>query len=466
MIARGHRSARARAAAAPLWAVMMATAACQAPQLSRGPATPPDVAVQGAPRESVDAWLLQHPSVAGAITWQTPEGVIPWASWPGALRRDLAEAFGAAMAALQNRGDPRGFPMRDPPPNLTVDAPRAQTILAPEDAWRLYVAHVGHSLALEILGRVPWSVANDGPDALASLFDGRSMFAWKADAGGYLLAQARAGYALPAPPAVEYGFLVAQGLLGPTRLATIERVVGWSSRLRHLSGPVDADNTERVWQYRGMPPVSRIVAGTVARGAAEARHHTAGCWGTTGFLAAVLRAANVPVRLVVVGGPGRAPGLACATHAQPHFVSEGRYLSHADDPYNQFMVSLGAPALTGQRLLIDEATWQGWFGEGSPPAARCANIGRQAKEVTLAELPPQLVDAYCDDERQGVDRRSGKVARAFGSDTPGSAFPLARLERERLWERLADRARAAGGCASAPRRAPRRATSAEPSRID
>ena len=439
----------ARAAAAPLFAVMLATTACQAPRGGRGPAVPANgspVFSPGTPAAIVDDWLRAHPTIAASIAWQTPQGVIPWASWPGPLRQDLGDAFGAAVAGLQNRSDARGFPLRDPPPNLSVDARRAQTVLTPEDAWRLYVAHVGHSLALEYLRAVPWSVASDPPNALATLFDGRSIFEWKPDARGYLLPPSRAGYALPAPPGVEYGFLLARGLLGPTRRKTIENVVAWASGLRHLTGAVDADNTDRVWQYRGAPPVSRILAGTVARGAPAAQHHTAGCWGTTGLLVAVLRAANIPVRLMVVGGQGRAGGPACPSHAQPSFISEHLYLSHADDAYNRFMLSLGAPALTAQRLLIDEPTWQSWFGESVAPEARCANIGRQPREIALAALPHHLVELYCEDQRQGIDRRAGKVARAFGGDAPGSAFPIARLEGARLWERLADQARAAGGC--------------------
>jgi hypothetical protein len=304
---------------------------------------------------------------------------------------------------------------------------------------------VGHSLALEMLRTVPWSIANDSPMSLRSLLDGRSMFVWRADLGGYQVDWGRSGWVVPAPPAVELGFLMREHLLGQTRLATIEALVGWSSRLHHMRGRFEIDNAEQIWQYRGYAPVSRVLAGT----GPQQGHITAGCWGTTGLFISVLRSANIPVRLMHIRGAqiaGRAP----CSHAQPYFVSEGRYLSHGDDPYSQHITSLGAGGIHPGRLLIDDATWTAWYGRGVDPTAVCANIGRQTLEIALETVPPYLVEAYCEDERRHVDRRSGKVARAFATEMPGTAFPHDRLERARLWERLAETARRTGACSRHP----------------
>ena len=92
--------------------------------------------------------------MASAIVWETEQGAIPWSHWNGVQRRALEYAFIAERAALQGRGDPLDFPLHDPPPNLAAKE-RSLTVLAPTDAWRLYVAHVGHSLALEIAQSAP-----------------------------------------------------------------------------------------------------------------------------------------------------------------------------------------------------------------------------------------------------------------------------------------------------------------------
>ena len=33
------------------------------------------------------------------------------------------------------------------------------------------------------------------------------------------------------------------------------------------------------------------------------------------------------------------------------------------------------------RLLVDQATWTSWYGESVDPVSRCANIGRQVREI-------------------------------------------------------------------------------------
>src|SRR6185312_6376984 len=142
---------------------ILATAACQParPQVSpTGPVAPPE-----ASDPALDGWLAQHPAVAGAIVWESAYGPLPWARWDASSRRLLAQAFEAERAALQGTGDPRGFPLQDPPQNLAAGSPN-RTVISAADAFRLYVAYVGHSLALEVLGRLPWSIAADPPATL------------------------------------------------------------------------------------------------------------------------------------------------------------------------------------------------------------------------------------------------------------------------------------------------------------
>jgi hypothetical protein len=392
------------------------------------------------PAGGATAWLAQHPAVAAAVVWETDRGAIPWASWDRSGRLALEEAFSAELGALRGTGNPLGYPVQDPPENHAAYTSRLLTILSPRDAFRLYVAHVGHSLALEVLHAVPWSIAADTPESLHALLDGQRMFAYRSDVGGYLVDPLRAGYVVPGPPALELGFLTREKILGATRLDTIERMVGWARRLHHFTGRMENDNAERIWQYRGVPPVSRVLSGTGPQG----YHYTAGCWGTTGLFISLLRSANIPVQLVDVRGQGRR-GAAPCSHAQPYFVSEHLFLSHGDDPYSR-LITTDDGEVPARRLFLDAPTWEAWFGERVEPHSRCANIGRAVMEIALETLPGYLLDAYCEDLRTGVDPRAGKVVHAFSVDAPGSAFSIERLEQARLWDRLAEKANRTKAC--------------------
>jgi len=406
------------------------------------PAASPEQPVAAAtwPADGANAWLAQHPAVAAAVVWETDGGALPWASWDRAGKLELEEAFAAELAALKGTGSPLGFPLQDPPENLMATKTRVLTVLAPHDAFRLYVAHVGHSIALEVLHTLPWSIATDTPDSLHVLLDGQGMFTYRGNLGGYLIDPGRAGYAVPGPPAMELGFLIRQKLLGATRRETIERLITWARRLRHFTGKMENHNAQRIWQYPGVPPVSRVLAGTGPSG----YHYTAGCWGTTGLFISVLRAANIPVRLVDVRGQG---SRAACSHAQPYFVSEHVFLSHGDDPYSQ-LITTEDGAVPARRLFLDASTWKAWFGEPVDPHARCANIGRAVMEIALETLPGYVEDAYCEDLRTGADPRAGKVARTFGVGTPGSAFTIERLNEARLWDRLAEKVTRTNACAT------------------
>ena len=169
----------------------------QRPMLGPDPypsASPPEQTV-AASFGPANAWLAQHPAVATAVVWETDRGAIPWASWDQAARRELEDAYAAELVALQGKGE--GFSVLDPPQNVAAYTSRTLTVLAPRDAFRLYVAYVGHSLALEALRVVPWSIAADTPESLAALLDGRSMFSYRGELGGYLVDPLRSGYVVP-----------------------------------------------------------------------------------------------------------------------------------------------------------------------------------------------------------------------------------------------------------------------------
>src|SRR5262249_54741274 len=126
------------------------------------------------------------------------------------------------------------------------------------------------------------------------------------------------------------------------RPATIAEAVFWARNLRHFEGVWDTTAYQNYWQYIGAPPASRVLAGTHYMGTGNAGksllHWTWGCHGTTGLLKMLLRTLNVPVEFFAdddqqsVTLPSDAFYL--SGHAVPHFLADGLWLSHADDPYS------------------------------------------------------------------------------------------------------------------------------------
>jgi hypothetical protein len=220
---------------------------------------------------------------------------------------------------------------------------------------------------------------------------------------------------------------------------TLTALVGWARSLTHFSGPVSRGNFRDHWGYDGDMPVSRAVAGTRYTGSVFAstpgyeqiRHYTAGCQGTAGLFASVLRAANIPVRPRAVSND-RTP------HATVLFLSEDRALSHGDDPY-----SLLVEGADPSSLLVDLDTYTKWLGPGSKDAGRY--IGRQALALGLARLPPIVRRTHERDRQQGLAPEQSGVFALF----KGSYF-MAELQEARLWERLEAARLAEGASAGAP----------------
>ena len=131
-------------------------------------------------------------------------------------------------------------------------------------------------------------------------------------------------------------FLRTANLVGASRTATVARLLDWAQdNLVHFYGDLDYGTAEQHWQYRGLPPITRIIEGTTSTrpGGAIFAHWTAGCHGTAGFLRNVLRVVNIPVELIRVCG-----------HAQTHFLPEGTYLDHTDGLYDSTFAATGRPA--------------------------------------------------------------------------------------------------------------------------
>jgi hypothetical protein len=356
----------------------------------------------------IDDLIARYPKVGAAIQWQaTPASAtnvylpppakskVAYSSWTAKQKADLQSAFvdackwfgkGAPQARMSLRG------LTDQPvntdPNTASNATTVLQSVTPAYMWKLYIGHVGFSLAAQYGRRFPWSIGSYSDEALRYLLDSTTM-AWNISGTRYAMGTyaarvpARRADNLPktafAPPKWTYPFLQQAGLVGATKIDTICRVLEWMRQhmAHYQQGPngQGGDHTFAsfiaAWQYRGYPPLSRIVAGTVdANNPNEGvQHWTAGCHGSVGFLCAVLRAANIPVQPVWVCG-----------HALACFPTEKMYLDHGDDPYNQNVKSSSQPI---SQVLIDERTYRSRFSHDllvniTAPSPACPSVGLAA----------------------------------------------------------------------------------------
>lgn len=378
----------------------------------------------------LEKWLSSHTQVCNALIWEVPGGKFPYASWPVEKKKDLADAFEAAWFAAPDETP-------DPLPNHVVLGNNTSVVqvLSETTAWMLYLAYVAHSLAIEISSGVAWSVTGYSSDNLALLFDSRKLFVWDNTHSGYRF-DFSLGVALPAPPRYTHDFLIREDLIAHNRFHTIGRVLDWCRHnLVHFSGGWETGNMEKQWQYRGFPPVSRILEGTLNSEHPEwgTAHRTGGCHGTLGFLRAILRCVNIPVN----------PNYVCG-HALPHFPTENCYMSHGDDPYNRF--SKGTPApFPGTNLMISGVTYNEWFGAEVPSKKKEDNVGRNVRELTLVHLPPHLLELHCKDLADRKSHSNSSVAKVFECE-----YSVAQLEAMDLWNRIQAKIDSYGGCKNIP----------------
>ncbi len=317
----------------------------------------------------VGAWLAGHARVCDAILWQDSGGVRPFTSWPGSRQQDLS----AAVNLYLDGGAPAVNPV---PPNVVVlaDGAAPDTAFSAPDGWQVYRAWTAHSLAMDICGRFTWRLDDYADEDLLRLLSSAPMF--HLVNGKYHLDSSRFRVT-PGPPDVALAFLAGNGLIVDRRDDSTGLILEWCrDYLTHFAGAATAADMEAVWQYRGWPPMTAILDGTVdsRQPALGVQHWTAGCWGTTGFLRAVLRAANVPCWSALTRD-GQVLG-----HSLPYFTAENAYLSHGDDPYDA--VTRAVPEITGRDLMIGQGDFDARFG----PNPDSANVGYRPWQLGLGEV--------------------------------------------------------------------------------
>jgi hypothetical protein len=386
------------------------------------------------PVPDLDAWLNANTTVRDAIVWEAPGGASSFHSWTAQNADFLRTTFAGAWNTI--------FPLiNDPPPNqiTLADTDDPKTGLSEGDAWPLFVSHVAYSLAGEIGGWTGWSITGYSSDQLAILLDSREMFQWDGGANAYVIHEGSSFHGVvPASPWTTLLFLYESGIYTcRSRIAVIDAMLNWCrANLMHFAGAFEAKNMQDQWQYRGCPPVLRMIEGTPfpagPAGTSGIHHRTAGCWGTTGFLRAVLRVLNIPVQHDEHQG-----------HSMPNFLTEGLYLDHADDPYNR--LTTATPPFSAHELLIDQATHDAWFGNGVSNMQQLANVGRRTREVAVKYLSDELLRNRCADMTSGSSHAASQVAA-----TLALTFSVADLEAQDLWTKLDAKIANLGGCTKVP----------------
>jgi hypothetical protein len=372
---------------------------------------------------NLDNWLGTHTTIANAITWEDPGGAVRnYFSWTNAEKNQLNNFYLSIASSVA--------PGLSATPLLAVvpaGTDSVSTKLSQNTAWQYFIAYTAQSLFIEVNNMVGWSLATLSSGHKALILDSRNLFRWTSSSGFYEISFSH-GAASPGDPFRIYNFLKTNNLIASTRLATIAKLVEWCRQnLIHFTGGWDATNVLNQWQYSGFPPVESIIAGTPLSGTpgSTIKHRTGGCWGTTGFLRIVLRTINIPAQLETRAG-----------HALPSFVSENRFLSHGDDPYNQLFKT--ATDATTEELLINEIRFNEWFGAG---VDHIRNIGRQTQELAITYLPTYLLVRYCQDQAAGRSHANGEVFEIYSD-----IYSVTQLEAMNLWTRMDTKIALLGGC--------------------
>ena len=387
----------------------------------------------------MDQYLIENRIISDAIIWRTDlqgdsDNFKSYKHWSASEKMELSFKFWNSLMDI--------LPGLDEVPTSTVylnnDGEVISTDIKPLDAWEYYLNYVIHCLRVEIDKLVHWSIFGYDNNQLQFLLDSRTLFEYSDTRNVYSIFQRHDslfnhGSATLGDPVRTYDFLDKEKLIGITRWGTIGRLLGWCrDNLYHFKDGNTPKNYQDHWQYEGYPPVERVISGTEHPDLGF-EHFTAGCWGTTGFLRAVLRTINIPVILEER-----------CNHALPHFVynaSHEFYLSHGDDPYNN-LYKYSTPKFPPLDLVIDHYKFDKWFDKSLPIETICNNVGRHALELAVEYLPYKLLEIHCQDKSEGNRPENSKLY----NEIFRNHLSLKELNAFGFWDRLDAKINRLGGC--------------------
>ena len=389
---------------------------------------------------TLDRWIERTPRIRNAIIWR-PDAtrVLAYHDWDRADKDRLADVY----ERLRTESDAG---LAEDPPIMGFryfdrgrgerDNPVVVTGYSLEVARQTFFAQVAQSLLLEIEERVPWRLAALSDEHLAFLFDSLNTYLWNDDLDRHSL-NLFLGLATPGDPGRIYSWLMHSDITRATPRETIIALLEWCRNLFHDAGILDASGVPdwypggrngnlAHWQYEGLPPVERTLNGTRRADSPRLLNWTHGCQGTTGMLRSVLRAVNIPVK--------REDG---CNHAIPHFLVEGEFLSHGDDPYGRYMKQSPSQVPMAEILLSTDLL-DGFFDDCREDHSR---VGWGVSDALARLLPDPILQMRCRDLANGHGRTGGEVFALFDRH-----FTEAELLDRELWARLDAAIEARGGC--------------------
>lgn len=346
--------------------------------------------------------LFASSAIRNAMVYEDGNGALSYDHWSEARKAQLRE-----WLHLRDTGQP--FPISGPPP---LDDDGTMTRCA---AWKIYLAHVAQSFWVDANRLVPWRLRDANAEHLEHLLDSRRLLHFGEE--GHKFSTNVMGRVTDWAPVYSWDFLVANGLIGSTQWVTIKRLADWvRDNLRHIigyqhdndGGPFDSqlDQWEYIFGYRGPPPVNRMIDPLPGR---DRISH--GCWGTDGFLAAVLRSANIPVR------HGRS-NFSGDNHSRAEFFTVGRNLMHGDDLYNG-MVAPGANTVPIHRIFLTNQELDDLIDSPEPlPGKTVAETATHNKSKRMTGLAVEymtnwLLQKRCKDLGSGASGPASELQQAL-----------------------------------------------------
>ena len=372
----------------------------------------------------LDFWLQVRGDIKAALNWEAELYTwINYDDWSPEQKKDLQDRYDA----LYNN---KMLDLPEVPPLASVpaDDDKPATHLTEEMAWEYYISYVAHSLVLEIKETVPWSLMDLSEEQKENLLHSKYLFT-RTNIGEFHFRHNMSlhGSVSCGDPSRIFPFIVEQGFIADTHEATIINVLDWcKENLTHYHHGFFTWNVFDQWQYKGYPPIERIISGTpdTSNPASGIEHRTSGCHGTSGFLKGILRLMNVPCQPYHKG------------HSFPHFMTLNKYLSHGDDPYTHlFKYSNVIPT---HELFISEAIFNEWIASVSNYHS---NVGRRTRELAIQYLSHYLLKLHCEDLAEGNDHASSKVA-----DILSLNYTVTELEDKDLWAHMDSEIQQLGGC--------------------
>lgn len=264
------------------------------------------------PSYSAYSLLMGDPKIETNIVWEDASGTRNYGEWTSGMQNDLRNAIMRLESGLDQ-------PTTSPP------AVRLERYIARNDAWQLFIEHIAQSLWVEKNNLVPWSILDMSDAELDYLLDSRKLLAYNDGNNSYFFSHGLMGANTSWNPQINYWFLKGFDMIKSDQKYTVFALTEWMrAHLIHISyGQTYLD----LYGYAGLPPTDKILYPLEGK-----RHITAGCWGTSGLYASILRSVNIPVVHARTGfGPSS------ARHSRPFFPTIDLSMPHADDPYNRIL---------------------------------------------------------------------------------------------------------------------------------